>query len=329
MTDENDLYDENEDADVGFSEEDQVDQPDEEQLEVDGEEPEEESEEEQEPEPRQEEKPKKQKTRIGDRLSQVQRERYEAIAEAERLRAENERLRSLANTSTQTALEHYDRSVIQKVQAAKEQKIKALEIGDIHAQAEADIALSMATAEYQQLANMKAQHSYQQNAYPGNNQEMYYQQQQNNYPGDPRTIQTWVNDNQWLVPASEEYDDQMAKAVDSYCTEFDNNLYRAGRGHEIMSPEYFQIVDNYVNNLRSNRHKEVGGDLNMKPSRTVVSSVRGNSRSVGQPQAVGGSQEARLTREELQMAKNFGLEPKVYLQYKIREEQNMKERGMR
>src|ERR1700676_2196582 len=80
-----------------------------------------------------EEPPKKKKQNIGERLSQIQREKYQALDEVKRMREENEQLRQMANASTQTALNHYDNAVNHRMQAAKEQKIKALESGDIQA----------------------------------------------------------------------------------------------------------------------------------------------------------------------------------------------------
>lgn len=274
------------------------------------------------------EKPKK-RSHIGARLSQVQREKYQALEEARALREENERLRRLADVSTQTALDHYDQSVLQKVNIAKEQKAKALESGDIHAQIDADIALSSAVAEYQNLVNIKAsqrgrqqeyapQQPYQE--YPGYQQQQYAQQPYN-------YAQEWASQNTWCVPSSEDYDEEMASAVQRYCDEFDLNLYKAGKEAHRLSPEYFQIVDNYVNSLRESRTRTKGGDIRMRQSRGNVTPVRNSYGNPGQSRQGGGNDRIGLSDIERDIAKKFKIDEKSYLQYKIKDIQSGNRQG--
>lgn len=283
------------------------------------EEPEEEVEAEAEPVP-------KKKPNIGQRLSEVQRERYQALDEVRALREENERLRSLSDASTRTALNHYDQAVLQRLQAAKEQKIKALESGDIHAQTDADVALNMATAEYHDLNNLKAQQQI--------NQENYYDQQQQpqqQYDDSYKEpiIRQWAAENSWFVPSSEDYDEALANEVHAYCNAFDNNLYRAGMAHGIMTPEYFQAVDEHINLVRGKvgRNK---GELQMKSSRGTVAPVRAGYNSSSQ--GTRHQQQAResLTAEERDFSRRLGLDEKTYLQHKIADKQkNAHKRGER
>lgn len=270
------------------------------------------------------EKPKK--NNIGQRLSEVQREKYRLIEESERLRVENDRLRTMADASTQTALQHYDQAVTQRMEAAKNQKIKAFESGDINAQMEADVALSMATAELQQLNHLKSQQqTYQQPQYQPQQpyQQSYeYQQQQNH-----NVVKEWAENNTWFHPASDNYDEDLSNAVHAYCTQFDNNLYRAGQAHQIMSPEYLSLVDGYVQEARQYISQNKGRrDLQMKPSRGTVAPVRGGYS--GQSQQ-GSTQKVKLTAEESDMARRLGVDDKTYLQHRMKDESENGHRRVR
>lgn len=278
-----------------------------------------------EPEPEEEERqpepePKPKKPNIGQRLSEVQRERYQALDEVRLLREENDRLRKLNTASTKTALDHYDQAVVQRLQAAKERKIKALESGDIHEQTDADIAISMATAEYHDLNNLKAQQQ--------SNQEEYYQSQQYQPPIDESykepLVRQWADENPWFQQGSEEYDEELAYQAHHFCNRIDNELYRTGHGHEIMTPDYFNVLNEHMRIVkekmgRTNR----GGDLNMRQTRGTVAPVRGsasggNYSGGGRPQQ---SNKVSLNSEERDLARQLGIDEKTYVQYKIADRQ--------
>jgi hypothetical protein len=267
------------------------------------------------------EQPKKKKHNIGQRLSEVQREKFQALDALRRAQEENDRLRGLADNSTRTALNHYDDAVNQRLHAAKEKKRKSLESGDIDAQTDADVELGLATAEYQEANRLKAQ------------QQMYDQQQhgqQYNYQQqDPRSnsnytdpnvaylAQEFVNENPWFSPHSEDYDADMAGTMHALCNEFDNNLRRAGMGNQIMTPEYFSVVRQRAQELMNHRKQPMGGDLNMRQTRSSVAPVRqGGFASQGQ----GYPRQTGLSAEEKEIARNLRIDEKTYLQYRLKDE---------
>jgi|SRR5882724_1835516 len=264
-----------------------------------------------------EEKPKKKKVNIGERLSQAQREKWHALDELKAIREENDRLRAMTDVSTRTALNHYDQSVQQRLMAAKEQKIRALESGDIMAQADADVALSMATSEFQQLNNMKAQ----QEVY----QQPHYQQQQYTPPTREREVQEWASQNDWFHPSSDNYDDEMANEVHAYCNVFDNNLYRAGQADKIMSREYFDLLNEHIKAVKQNKYQSRGRDLQMKSGRGTVAPRSGYSG-----QSSGGSpRQPTLTADEADMARRLGVKDEDYLNHRKEDERNNGHRRIR
>lgn len=290
-------------------------------IEEEGEEPEEQPEPEEEAEPIEaSEPPKKKKQNIGERLSQIQREKYQALDEVRRMREENEQLRQMANTSTQTALNHYDQAVQQRMQAAKEQKIKALESGDIQAQTDADAALSLAAAELYDMNMRKAE-------YETYKQPQYQQQQQPYIPPqqDPEVqykVRRFVDENSWFNPQSDDYDPELASHLNGWCNQFERNMQSAGRGNEIYSDDYMYEVNKAARELYTYKHQQRGGDLPMKQSRGNVAPVRSSGFQQNPTQSRSGNQQqTKLSPEERDIAKRLGIDDKTYLQYRLADEQ--------
>jgi hypothetical protein len=248
------------------------------------------------------------------KLNQVQREKYQAIDEASKLREELERYKAMADLSTQAATRHYEDSVLQKLDRAKQLKAQAYESGDVQAQIDADVELSMATNEIQNLNTWKTQQEISQNQY----QDTAYQQSSYNAPQpDVNEVRRWADQNTWFDPSTEDYDPRLAEEVHLYSTQLENSLYRAGQGHMIYSREYFDVIDNHVNHLRpklygnSNTRRE----LSMRPSRSAVSPVtRGYAQSEGE-----GRQQFKLDPEQREMARRLGVDERAYAQHYIKD----------
>lgn len=282
------------------------------------------------------EPPRKKKSNIGQRLSEVQREKFQALdqvrqlnEEIARMRQEQERLKGVADSSTRTALNHFDEAVKQRLNAAKEKKRKALESGDIDAQTEADVELGLATAEYQEANRLKAQQKMyddQRQTQDYNNQQPYaqpyetgYQQpyQQQITPEVAYQVQQFSNENPWFDSRSEDYNEEMADVMNYVVRELDSNMARSGYGAYIQnSPEYWEVVNQRARELVQHKRQGMGGDLNMRQTRGPVSGVRQGGFSQGQPQ----SRQSRLSPEERETAKMLGLDEKTYLQYRTKEE---------
>lgn len=249
-------------------------------------------------------KPKK-KHNIGERLSEIQKEKYRALAEVDKLRSENERLRMMTDASTKTAMQHYDQAVTQRLQAARDLKAKALETGDIQAQVDADMALNMATNEYQNMLNLKAQSE--------TFTQPHYQQQQQEPTQtgfDETSVIQFVEENPWFNPKSEEYDEELAGAVNHYCNAYDNILYRNGYGAYIGTPEYMRVVAQKSSEIRNHfNNQRHGGQIPMRPSRGTVSATRSRPGYSHTPQ------KTTLSAETRDMIRRLGVDEKTYIQH--------------
>lgn len=247
--------------------------------------------------------------RLREEKHRLREEQYlhgQTYAEKERLRAEVERLQKVANASTQTALSHYEDAASQRLEMAKERKIRALESGDVQEQTDADVALMKATQEQQNLLNLKAreevlrQDHYQ--AAPaaretdrGGNDRLAAQQDYE--------LQRWVSQNQWFHPQSASYNPDMADAVQDFCEQFDHRIAQAGLQSQIGSPNYFNEVNKFVHQNFSQPQQPPKKDLSMRTPNTPVGAVR-QMRTGAAPQPTQRSQ-VKLTPGQQEMARRL------------------------
>jgi|SRR5215470_3192540 len=250
------------------------------------------------------------------RIQEIQREKYQALDELNRMREENEVLRGLAHElnykaeeSGNAAMIHYDKSMNLKLEQAKLKKAQALENGDIQAQLDADVDIASATNAIQQINSWR----YQQEIDMQNRQQQEkWQQQQAQYQQpiapNPQITTNWLQNNAWYFPQSKSYNPEMAEAVAAYSDKLENFLYRSGRPDLIMSEEYFQNIDEYVSSLNQNSERS---GLNMKPMRGGVSPVRNSGFNSSRTQKIA------LDSNELEMARRLGVKKEEFLQQKI------------
>lgn len=263
------------------------------------------------------EREKPQKIDIRERLSQVQRERYQAMQEAEMLRQENESLRKTAEIASGQALQQYDENLKRRYENARIAKARAMEEGDIQSQIDADSDLAMISSELYQTNFIKAQNNYQSSQHQPQN---VYQEQKT-----PTHLIEWGQKNQWMNNASPEYDHELASEVEDFCHQFNYNLQTNGQAHLIESPEYLYHVDRKVSEFINQRGRQKR-ELNMKQSRTPVSPVR-SGYSQNQNSSV--RQKVKPSQEEKDMARRLGVDEKTYLQFRLKDEKDNAERRVR
>lgn len=250
---------------------------------------------------------------IKDRLSQVQREKFQYLNALTELQKENEQLKTRTELSEQSAMYQYEEGVAERLEHARELKLQALEAGDIQAQVDADLQLNLATADAVGLNNWKAQQSLleQQNQVSSQHDEEAYNAVRLNEAAN------WASQNSWFHPKSEDYDEWTANQVHAYCNEFDNNLYRNGLDALMYTPEYFQVINGHIdalkNNNRSNRR-----ELSMRPYRGAVSAVRNNYG--GQSEYGAQPSYQKLSPSEREVARMLKIDERTYLKHRMKEQ---------
>lgn len=261
------------------------------------------------------EKPKhKDRVRGKTRINQLTREKYQAENEASILRAENERLRQLTDASNAAAMGHYDQAVQLRLERAMQLKTEALQNEDIEAQVKADLELSRVASQAEQLKAYKAQQQRSQSQQVP--QQQQYQQQTYEEPEVElnEVTENWLQENQWFVPGTEDYDAEMEQEVKAYADALDRRYKRNGKSNKILSDEYFDEINNYVAKefydqpvapVRNNK-----SNLTMKPitNRAPVAPVSRSSHANTSKAPI----KIALTAEERDFAKMSGISAQAY-----------------
>lgn len=234
-------------------------------------------------------KPKKSKPRnynpYKTRLNQTQKEKFQAISEAQRLQQENDYLRQQMELSNQTGMFHYEASVDQRLQRTEKMLEQAIESGDVRGQAEAQRELADAVAEKRRILESKAQQSIQQQ------QQQQQQQYYNQIHQDPEfvvdeyqkhEVARWAARNPYFDQKSPEYDPHLSDAVEAFADRLERTLISTGRGHMVCTRDYFNELDKYAQSFYEDRPatNNQGRQLNMRPSNQYVAApTRGGMQS--------------------------------------------------
>lgn len=269
-------------------------------------------------EPEEEEDEEKvEKDPLKQKLHRIQKEKFQAIEQKHQaidritqLERENEELRRSSHLASQAAMVNHDDRVNYRINNAKQQKMQAIESGDVQAQVDADLELSLAVSEYDRLQNWKASQSL---------QSQYPEQQQAVVPEvlNARTLNAWEEQNPWANSSSDDYDEALTNQAHHIGNQLNQWCHANGLSHEIYSPQYFQRLDQEIAHLRNQNQDEPYSQrraIPMKNSKSPVSSMRGTSSSrISQPQ----KQTVSLSRVELDTAAELGMTAKEYAANKL------------
>ncbi len=276
----------------------------------------------------QEEKPKQKKGRVPGktRINQLIREKYEAENETQALRAENERLKKLQENANNAAMAHYDNSVQLKMDRAKQLKAQAIEIGDVSAQVDADVELSRVAAQMEQLDAWKAQQSHKQReADVMHEQQQHNNQQQYQTPDLNEETEEWLQENPWFDPRTSHYDADMQAEVKAYADALDRKLIRSGQEDKIMTREYFDAINGYVQKEFYNDEPRQNRNLNMKSARGAQVAPVGNRAASGTPNSV--NPKIILSAEEKDLIRLGKIDEKEFIRQKALIMKNAQTRG--
>lgn len=117
----------------------------------------------------------------------------------------------------------------------------------------------------------------------------------------------WLNNRPELVEGSKEYNPRIQKALATFIEEFDSELRRQGRGQDILSEDYLDVLDEFVDSIRVEKPKS-----GYKTS--SVGAVRNNFSSNS---VAGNTIQVKLESWEKDYAKNLGISERDYLKAKI------------
>lgn len=127
---------------------------------------------------------------------------------------------------------------------------------------------------------------------------------------DPEVLNNakeWLNNRPELKEGSKEYNPRIQKAVATFIEEFDGELRRQGRAEDILSDDYLDVLDEFIDTIRVEKPKSGYKTSSVGSVRNNFSSSGGNTSTI----------QVKLDQWEKDYAKNLGLTEKEYLKAKI------------
>lgn len=249
--------------------------------------------------------------KVQKKLWKEQKRKYQAIAEKEAFREENEKLKQMLNESLNSGTYHYGKSAYADLERAKENKKKAIESGDVDGLVEADIALNKAIFTvndlekwaYNSSDSNKTQGMAPSNSLPEQSQS-YYNEIQHEIASD------WLDSHPDLQPNTKNYNPQLANKVSEFINHLDANLAKNNQMDAYFSDQYFQTIDKFIEEAKSKVQKNV---KNIEASNHIggVRNSYGSSPNNNVPKQM------ILTADEKKMAANAGISEKDWLRYKL------------
>lgn len=117
----------------------------------------------------------------------------------------------------------------------------------------------------------------------------------------------WLNNRPELIEGSKTYNPRVQKALSAFIEEFDNELRRQGRADDILSDDYLDVLDEFVDTIRVEKPKSGYKTASVGSVRNNFSSSSGNNSTI----------QVKLDSWEKDYAKNLGLSEKEYMKWKI------------
>ena len=220
------------------------------------------------------------------------REKYAALQERDRLAQEVQELKQQRDEALEIGSYHYGRNISSDLDFAKEVKRKAILEGDVDTLLEADIAINKALNATNEVEKWKSR-----GAHPN------IQPEQPSYQTTEQAIASdWLRSHPEIDTSSENYNATLAKKVGDFINKFDNNIRDNNQTEHYFSEEYFDVIDNYIHQLRSPERKS---NLSKPASASSVAPVRKNYGT--QPGTRSRSSGPRLNEAERKLAKNMGI----------------------
>ncbi len=242
------------------------------------------------------------------RRFKAQAETRAVLEEKRQILEENAHLKEMLRQAEAAGTYQYSKNARSELEKAKALHKQAVANGDDDALAEAAIAMAEATYNIKELEKWS---SYD-NAQPQKNQvhEQNITQQQENL--EREIIQDWIGTHQELQPNSKSYNPQLAQATSQFVYELESNMLRTGNMDAKYSDDYFEIIDDYINNVKKHlrtekSQKNIGSIGNVGSVRNSYSSSLHNTAK---------TQKVVLTTREKEIAKICGMSEEDYIRQK-------------
>ena len=231
-----------------------------------------------------EEKPRKNRRKI-------EREVYALASENEALKQKNATMEELLHKSLEAGNYHYSTVAMGLLDKAKANLAKALGEGDVEAVAAATAEIAQATSVVNDAKRVPM---------PTSSNSEQTSAATNSYANE-NMLYDWLEDNPDLDKGSPEYNESLTNQVLPFINKLENRLKRNNQMHLIASPEYFNIIDEYVYKLKDSKETR-GKHFGSVRSRHQATNVAENKPMV-------------LTNQQKKAAATFNMTEEKYISY--------------
>ena len=231
-----------------------------------------------------EEKPRKNRRKI-------EREVYALASENEALKQKNATMEELLHKSLEAGNYHYSTVAMGLLDKAKANLAKALGEGDVEAVAAATAEIAQATSVVNDAKRVPM---------PTSSNSEQTSVATNSYANE-NMLYDWLEDNPDLDKGSPEYNESLTNQVLPFINKLENRLKRNNQMHLIASPEYFNIIDEYVYKLKDSKETR-GKHFGSVRSRHQATNVAENKPMV-------------LTNQQKKAAAAFNMTEEKYISY--------------
>ena len=234
--------------------------------------------------------------------------RKNVYIERQRLEKENQELKTILDNAMNNNTELYGKDLYNDLEKIKSIRKQALLGEDADLLLEADEIYNKTLFRINEFEKFKE-----------NNKsivEKPLEQKENDYVEENKQLETakeWLTEHPELLEGTNKFNPRIQKEVASFIEQLDNELKTRGRANEILTEDYLDVIDEFIETIKVNPPKE--GYTTSK-----VGGVRNNFSNFSNPQS--GTMKVTLTEFDKRMAKDLKLTEKEYLIAKI---EDMKE----
>jgi hypothetical protein len=241
-----------------------------------------------------------------DKYYQEKKKRKTILADRQKLEQENQELRQFLNGTIENNTKLYGQNLYNDLERIRNIKKQALLGDDPDLFLEADELhkkTMMKINEFENLASNSATDKTKQEEPPisteANIDNRMAEQQLSK-------AQEWLDDHPELIDGSSHYNPKIQKEVAAFIQELDKDLKKKGRSNEILSDQYLEAIDEFIDSVKIKKPKDGYTTSN-------VGGVRNNFSNQG-------SNKIRITLTDFdkQMARELKMSEEQYLKYQYK-----------
>jgi hypothetical protein len=230
-------------------------------------------------------------------------------ADRQKLEQENEELRQYLQNTISSNAELYKSNLVSDLEKIKGLRKQAL-LGD-----DPDLLIEADDLYYKALMRLNQFEANYNKAPENEKKEVQEPEESSKVQYDTSKIdeerldnaKEWLNNRPELIEGSKQYNPRIQKALSTFIEEFDSELRKKGQADDILSDDYLDVLDEFVDTIRLEKPKSGYKTSSVGSVRNNFSSSGGNSNTI----------QVKLDSWEKDYAKNLGLSEKEYLKWKI------------